>query len=522
MALNNQSLIQEANDRWAKALVDNKTLESKKYSDFIDDDYGRQIIDLVQEGGGVLGVGLVGYTYILEKAGLRISSYAGASAGAINATYLAAIDDSIYINGGTKSEETLKLLSDTKMSSFMDGNKLVKFILDYSLDDYGFKKTAYLFIVLFIALFFIIDWSYYTFCVDMIFKSDSNLNFIFKILGIIFIALLQVMMIKDLVHRIPNLLKYSRFGKLVQLGRILILTFNFGMLYLYIFQVNIGLINENPKQYAWTIGTLAVINAAIIYYKIISSFLSKNMGLHRGNIFLSWMKKSIDAQTNSKIDLPDIKGKYIQFDNSKIDSIITGRKLVLVTASYSQKKLVRLPLEAKEYFGDYPRTHPAEFVRASMSIPLFFDLFSPSVKLGDKENKFIDGGMLSNFPIRELDNKSLTCPRFPTFGVKLGREDLVIEELKESKQVLFRYLGNLLSTLRSFYDLEYQKENSEVKKLIGYIDTRDLNYKNKDINWLNFNLSENAQNVLFLNGVDAAIEFLKEFNWEEYKKLRCH
>src|SRR3990170_9374 len=52
-------------------------------SDVLDTD-GHQYVNLVQKGGGVLGVALVGYTYILEQMGVRFIRQAGTSAGAIN------------------------------------------------------------------------------------------------------------------------------------------------------------------------------------------------------------------------------------------------------------------------------------------------------------------------------------------------------------------------------------------------------------------------------------------------------
>ncbi|HEX8357472.1 MAG TPA: hypothetical protein VF610_08680, partial [Segetibacter sp.] len=50
-------------------------------SDIIDGD-GNQYVNLVQKGGGVLGIALVGYTFILEAAGVRFMRMAGTSAGA--------------------------------------------------------------------------------------------------------------------------------------------------------------------------------------------------------------------------------------------------------------------------------------------------------------------------------------------------------------------------------------------------------------------------------------------------------
>ncbi|MCR6719123.1 MAG: patatin-like phospholipase family protein [Chitinophagaceae bacterium] len=55
----------------------------------VTDNEGHQYVDLVQEGGGVLGIALVGYTYVLEKMGIRFFSMAGTSAGAINTLLLA-------------------------------------------------------------------------------------------------------------------------------------------------------------------------------------------------------------------------------------------------------------------------------------------------------------------------------------------------------------------------------------------------------------------------------------------------
>src|ERR1700712_5474542 len=56
-------------------------------SDTLDNE-GHQYVNLVQKGGGVLGVALVGYTYILEEMGIRFIRLAGTSAGAINTSLM--------------------------------------------------------------------------------------------------------------------------------------------------------------------------------------------------------------------------------------------------------------------------------------------------------------------------------------------------------------------------------------------------------------------------------------------------
>jgi NTE family protein len=98
---------------------------NKRYSD-IEDAHGNQYIDLVQEGGGVLGIALVGYTYILEKAGIRFMSLAGTSAGAINTMMMAGlgrIDEE-------KSEKILTILSNQNLFDLVDGHKKIKKLIN--------------------------------------------------------------------------------------------------------------------------------------------------------------------------------------------------------------------------------------------------------------------------------------------------------------------------------------------------------------------------------------------------------
>jgi NTE family protein len=67
-----------------------KECRGKEYSDIIDAG-DHQYVDLVMEGGGVLGIALTGYTYVLEQAGIRFLGVGGTSAGSINALMIAAL-----------------------------------------------------------------------------------------------------------------------------------------------------------------------------------------------------------------------------------------------------------------------------------------------------------------------------------------------------------------------------------------------------------------------------------------------
>ena len=99
-----------------KEIKEAKELKKKKYSDTKDPE-GNQYVNLVQEGGTVLGLAHVGYTYILEEAGIRFWRLAGTSAGAINAVLLAAIGQ----KSEKKSEKMLGIIAQTDFIQFVDG-----------------------------------------------------------------------------------------------------------------------------------------------------------------------------------------------------------------------------------------------------------------------------------------------------------------------------------------------------------------------------------------------------------------
>jgi len=94
-------------------------------SDVIDDE-GNQYIDLVMEGGGMLGIALVGYTWALEQMGIRFFGVGGTSAGAINALLLAALDEPAK----PKSPVLLDVLANKNFYDFVDGDNDAKGLIE--------------------------------------------------------------------------------------------------------------------------------------------------------------------------------------------------------------------------------------------------------------------------------------------------------------------------------------------------------------------------------------------------------
>ncbi|MBK9151102.1 MAG: patatin-like phospholipase family protein [Saprospiraceae bacterium] len=122
----------------AKAIKESKEV----FSDTTDSE-GNQYVNLVQEGGSVLGLAHVGYTYILETAGIRFWKLAGTSAGAINAILLAAIDNKSDI----KSEKILGYIAEKNFVEFVDGPKWLPDVLKKSASNSGYMLNLVIFMM---------------------------------------------------------------------------------------------------------------------------------------------------------------------------------------------------------------------------------------------------------------------------------------------------------------------------------------------------------------------------------------
>jgi len=98
-----------------------KALEGKYIvSDLIMEENGEtyQFVDLVMEGGGTLGIALVGYIYALEQANIRFLSIGGSSVGAIVSLLLACCAPRTEKKGAVLAE----VISKMDMASFIDGD----------------------------------------------------------------------------------------------------------------------------------------------------------------------------------------------------------------------------------------------------------------------------------------------------------------------------------------------------------------------------------------------------------------
>lgn len=383
--------------------------KNKVISDIIDDQ-GNQYVDLVQEGGGVLGVALVGYVYVLEKMNIRFLSLAGTSAGSINTLLMAAagrIDE-------TKSDWILECLCNKKLYDFVDGDADAREFIDALLGDVSNIKLA----------------MKGTQVIDN-FRDDFGLN-----PG------------KNFHDWMKNLLNQKRIKNMGDLRRL------------------------------------------------------REAGVSTGNNLRNRLTNEIYTSPKDLLEL------------------------AIITADITTQSKIIFP-EMSELFYENPEmTNPADFARASMSIPFFFQPFRlnnlpTGVEAWKKWNKmtglnasvpaevlFMDGGIISNFPI-DIFHNNTKVPDAPTFGVKIGLDKAEINPNKK----FFSLIGSVFNTARFSSDDNFLRTNPDFRNLIGYIDTGSHN-------WLNFGLTDEAKVDLFIRGAQAAAAFIHNFNWEKYKEIR--
>jgi NTE family protein len=258
--------------------------------------------------------------------------------------------------------------------------------------------------------------------------------------------------------------------------------------------------------------------------------LRDDFGLNPGKRFHQWLKQELELKgidSWEKLGLLRQKGNEHLLQREGMQPFLHKHigRLAFVAADITTQTKVVFPEMADLYWSDPLKVNPADFVRASMSVPFFFQPFRvTNLPYGAEQLQkwreigytgnvpdevfFIDGGINSNFPIDLFHNHG-SVPKAPTFGVKLG--------VDRHKPKIFRKLPSLVNAIfesvRQVHDFDFIARNPDYKRLVHCIDTEGFN-------WLNFSLTDEEKLRLFEAGVRGAAAFLRQFDWAKYKKLR--
>lgn len=212
------------------------------------------------------------------------------------------------------------------------------------------------------------------------------------------------------------------------------------------------------------------------------------------------------------------------------DTAHQHKNLSVIASAMPSGVKFRFPEDLSLLKSDYLNQSPAVFVRASMSIPGFFE---PKRLYADKENwqkrlndefdeiasesqirdfeeaqpiGFLDGGIFSNLPFDSFKHIANVPTVVLTLVEKSDRQDL---SAKSNAKGLLKDLGRTFDAIRlqrdrdAIYLARYEK-NLEV---IG-VDTTGFN-------WLDFAMSKTDRDKLFMRGLSRAAKFLELLGTKE-------
>ena len=228
-------------------------------------------------------------------------------------------------------------------------------------------------------------------------------------------------------------------------------------------------------------------------------------GIYEGRYLVEWLDgilMDLGARTFGDLRIED--------PNS---SLPTERayKLVIMASDVTRGRLVRLPWDYPRYGLDPDEQLVADAVRASMSIPFFYEpqRFYGRDDQGERVRSFmVDGGMLSNFPIEVFDRTDGKPPRWPTFGIKLSAKPSIPELQRFEVKGALGLARAMVGTMTNFHDQMHIDDPSVLARTM-FVDTQHV--KATD-----FDIDEPSQDMLFTNGERGAGKFLSGWDFERY------
>ena len=203
------------------------------------------------------------------------------------------------------------------------------------------------------------------------------------------------------------------------------------------------------------------------------------LGLYKGDALEAWLTKKLAA-----------KGIYSFGD-------LPPQSLRIIASDLTSGRIVTLPDDLPKYNVNSNTFPVAKAIRMSCSIPYFFE----PVKIKSKGtcHLFVDGGVLSNFPLWLFDNDRIPKVR-PALGIRLSSslEDGPVNKINNA----ITMFGALFETMKDAHDAKYISRRHE--KNIIFIPT-------EHVIATEFELAELKKDALVNLGKQKAEIFLKKW-----------
>lgn len=191
------------------------------------------------------------------------------------------------------------------------------------------------------------------------------------------------------------------------------------------------------------------------------------------------------------------------FGDLRVDDPLPAHawSLVVTASDLSRRRLVRIPWDLDDYGIDPDEFSVAKAVRASAAIPYFFR----PVRVSGAT--WVDGGLLSDFPVGLFDRGSSEEPRWPTFGIKLSARPGIPPATHPVHGPLAIGIA-ALDTLFSGQESAYIADDCTVRRTI-FVPT-------DEVSSVDFDVDAARTKLLYDNGLEAAQSFLRGWDFDDY------
>lgn len=173
--------------------------------------------------------------------------------------------------------------------------------------------------------------------------------------------------------------------------------------------------------------------------------------------------------------------------------------LVVTASDLSRRRLVRIPWDLDMYGIDPDEFPVARAVRASSAIPFVFE----PVRVHGAT--WVDGGLLSDFPIRLFDRSSAD-PSWPTFGIRLSARPGLPSTHPIGGPLSLGIAT--LETLLSNQDIAYLDDPCTVRRTI-FVPA-------DDVSPIDFDITAAQRDTLYQRGLQAGERFLHAWSFADY------
>jgi NTE family protein len=217
-------------------------------------------------------------------------------------------------------------------------------------------------------------------------------------------------------------------------------------------------------------------------------------GAHTGNYLREWLSPllaDVGVRTFADLRLPEDPHTSLA-PNQRYS-------LVVHASDLTRNALVRLPWDYSQYGMRADEQLVADAVRASMSVPFFFRPVTVKTQRG--QATWVDGGLLSNFPITVFDRTDNQTQRWPTWGIKLSAQpptDAPDKPVRDAAELALA----CLHTVTNDDTNRYLYADAGINRRTIFIDTGTTAA-------LDFHISRSAQDTLYASGRAAGATFLQ-------------